>query len=143
LAEIYSPDFPSERLIACRNPLLAEDRARKRDELLKATERKLQEIVAATRRNKRPLRGRDKIGVRVGSVLANSKVAKHFRYAISEDGFSFQRDEQSIAQEAALDGIYILRTSVPKEELEPAAVVRAYRRGPAAGQRAARKAQAS
>jgi transposase len=127
LAEIYSPDFPGERLIACRNPLLAADRARKRDELLKATESKLQAIVAATRRNKRPLRGRDKIGVRVGSVLANSKVAKHFRYAISEDGFSCQRDEQSIAQEAALDGIYILRTSVPKEELEPAAVVRAYK----------------
>jgi hypothetical protein len=127
LAEIYSPDFPGERLIACRNPLLAADRARKRDELLKATEPKLQAIVAATRRNKRPLRGRDKIGVRVGSVLANSKVAKHFRYEIREASFSFQRDEQSIAQEAALDGIYILRTSVPKEELEPAAVVRAYK----------------
>jgi hypothetical protein len=127
LAEIYSPDFPGERLIACHNPLLAAERARKREELLKATESRLQAIVAATRRNQRPLRDRDRIGVRVGSVLAKSKVAKHFRYEISEDGFSFQRDQPAIAHEAALDGIYILRTSVPEQKLGPAAVVRAYK----------------
>lgn len=128
LAELTSPAFPGERLIACYNPLLAEDRARKRQELLEAAEAKLQAVVEATRRERRPLRGRERIGVRVGKILGRSKVAKHFRYRITERGFSFQRDEESVASEARLDGIYILRTSVPEEELEAEAVVRAYKR---------------
>ena len=128
LAEITSPDFPGERLIACKNPLLAGDRARTRNELLDVTEAKLRPIVDATRRERRPLRGKDKIGVRVGRVLARSKVGKHFRYEITEDGFTFERDEASIAKEATLDGVYVLRTSVPAERLGSEQVVTAYKR---------------
>jgi hypothetical protein len=127
LAQIHSPDFPGERFVCCRNPLLAADRARTRQELLAATEPKLQAIVQATRRKNRPLKGKDEIGVRVGRVLAKSKVAKHFRYEITDDSFTFERDEASIADEAALDGIYVIRTNVPDDELEPEAVVRAYK----------------
>jgi len=128
LAEITAPDFPGERLIACKNPLLAEERARKRRELLDATAQQLQAVVEATRRTKRPLRGKDTIGVRVGRVLARSKVGKHFRYEITDDALRFQRDDAAIAAEAALDGIYVLRTSVPAERLGSADVVRAYKR---------------
>jgi len=128
LAEITSPDFPGERLIACRNPLLARDRARKRTELLAVTEEKLQAVVDATRRSNRPLRGQDKIGVRVGRVLARSKVGKHFTYEITDDGFRFERDQASIDDEAALDGIYVLRTSVSADDLGSEDVVRAYKR---------------
>ncbi len=128
LAEITSPDFPGERLIACRNPLLAQDRARKREALLAATERELQQVVQATRREKRPLRGQDKIGIRVGKVLGTSKVAKHFTYEITEEGFTFERDTDAIAAEAALDGIYVIRTSVSDEALGAEEVVRAYKR---------------
>jgi Transposase DDE domain len=128
LAEITSPDFPGERLIACYNPLLAQDRARTRKELLKVTEEKLQVVVEATRREQRPLRGRDKIGVRVGRILGRSKMVKHFRYEITEDAFTFERDDESVAHEAALDGIYVLRTSVSAEELGSEAVVEAYKR---------------
>jgi len=127
LAEIRSPDFPGERLIACRNPLLAEDRARTRQELLAATEAKLEEIAEATRRAKRPLRGKDRIGVRVGKVLGKSKVAKHFTYEITDDAFSFERNQASIEAEAALDGIYVIRTNVAATELGPEAVVEAYK----------------
>lgn len=127
LAEIHSADFPGERLVCCRNPLLAADRARTRQELLAATEPKLQMIVDATRRKKRPLRGKDEIGVRVGRALAKSKVAKHFSYEITDEAFTFERDEASIADEAALDGIYVIRTNVPAVELEAEAVVRAYK----------------
>jgi len=127
LAEIRTPEFPGERLVACRNPLLAADRARKRQELLDATEPKLRAIVEATERKKRPLRGQDKIGVRVGRVLERSKVGKHFRYEITEDSFTFERDEVSIAEEAALDGIYVIRTNVARDELDAEAVVRAYK----------------
>lgn len=127
LAEIRSPDFPGERLICCRNPLLAEDRARKRQELLAALEPKLEEIVRATRRKRQPLRGKDQIGVRLGKVLGKSKVAKHFTYEITEDAFTFERDEASIAEETALDGIYIIRTNVPEAALRPEAAVRAYK----------------
>ena len=128
LAEITSPDFPGERLVACKNPLLARDRARKRGELLAVTEEKLQAVVDATRRKKRPLRGKDRIGVRVGRVLARTKVGKHFRYEITEEAFTFERDEDSVAEEAALDGIYVLRTSVGAERLASEDVVRAYKR---------------
>lgn len=128
LAEITSADFPGERLIACRNPLLARDRARKRTELLNVTEEKLRAVVNATLRPNRPLRGQDNIGVRVGRVLARSKMGKHFTYEITEDGFTFERDQASIDNEAALDGIYVLRTSVSAHDLDSEDIVRAYKR---------------
>ena len=127
LAEVTSPAFAGERLIACRNPLLARDRARKREELLGATEQKLQELQAATQRTRSPLRGEARIGVRLGRVLARSKVGKHFRYTISENAFTYARDPQSIAREAATDGLYVIRTSLPAETLAAEAVVEAYK----------------
>jgi hypothetical protein len=127
LAEITSERYPGERLIACRNPLLAAERARKRDALLLATERKLEEIARATRRASRPLSGREAIALRVGDVLGSSKVAKHFRTEIGEDHFTYARDEAKIAREAALDGIYVIRTSVPEEELSAEDAVGAYK----------------
>jgi len=127
LAEITHPDFPGERLVACRNPLLAEDRARTRQELLAATEKKLAQVQAKTQRGRRPLRGEKEIGVEVGKVLGTSKVAKHFRYEITHDAFTFERDEAAIEAEAALDGIYVIRTNVPAEALEAEEVVRAYK----------------
>lgn len=127
LAEIYSPDFPGERLVACRNPLLAEDRARKREELLQATEEKLAKVQGRIHSQRRPLKGEDAIGVAVGKVLGASKVAKHFRYEITEGAFTFERMRASIEGEAALDGIYVIRTNVPEAELGPQDVVRAYK----------------
>ena len=117
LAEISSPDYPGERLIACKNPFLAEQRARKRQELLKATEKELDKIVQATHRKKRALKGKDKIGMRVGKVLGRFKVAKHFITTITEDTFTYQRNTERIAKEAALDGIYVIRTSVTKTDI--------------------------
>jgi transposase len=127
LAEISSPDFANERLIACKNPLLAEERARKRAELLAATERELEAIVAATRRSKRPFRGKDKIALRVGRVIGRFKMAKHFRINITETGLRYERDQERIAAEALLDGIYIVRTSLPETQLSSTAVVGAYK----------------
>lgn len=127
LAEITSPDFPGERLICCRNPLLAKERARKRKALVQATEEKLEKVVKATRRTRRPLVGKDKIGVRVGKVLGGSKVAKHFRYQITAKSFTFERDDASIEEEAKLDGIYVIRTSLSEDEMEAEEVVRAYK----------------
>jgi transposase len=127
LAEVYSPDYPGERLIACRNPLLAEDRARTRKELLQATERELEKIVLRTQRPKRPLRGKDKIGVAVGKVVNRYKMGKHFLLEITERGFTYRRDEARICNEAALDGLYVIRTSVGKGEFAPEGAVRAYK----------------
>lgn len=127
LAEITSPDYPGERLIACRNPYLAEDRARTRSELLAATSEELDKVVQATRREKRRLKGKDRIGVRVGRVIDKYKVAKHFKLTITEDSFSYERDEEKINEEAALDGIYIIRTSLPEEESSASDTVRAYK----------------
>jgi len=127
LAEIRSPDYPNERLIVCRNPLLAQERRRKREELLQATERELDKVVQATQREKRRLKGADKIGLRVGKVVNRYKVGKHFRLEISEDAFRYERDETKIAQEAALDGIYVLRTSVPANVLDAQQTVRTYK----------------
>ena len=127
LAEIRSPDFPGERLVACRNPLLAPDRARTREELLQVTERKLAKVQARTERERRPLRGEDAIGVEVGKVLGASKVAKHLRYRITDDSLTFERDSAAIEGEAALDGIYVIRTSVSAETLGAEEVVRAYK----------------
>ena len=127
LAEIESPDFPGERLIVCRNPLLADERARKREELLAATEKNLDKIVAATTRARRPLRGEAKIGVRVGKVVNQYKVGKHFEWEVHDTHFSYRRNERKIREEAALDGIYVVRTSVDKETFEPESTVRAYK----------------
>jgi hypothetical protein len=127
LAEVSSPDYPGERLIVCRNPLLAEERARKRQELLAATEKQLAEIAAATTRPRRPLRGKDLIGLRVGKVINQYKVGKHFVLQISDTQFSYRRDEAQIVQEAALDGIYVIRTSVQPEAFSASGAVRAYK----------------
>jgi transposase len=127
LAEVSSPDFVGERLIVCRNPLLADERSRKRESLLAATEKQLDEIVTATRRAKRALRGKDRIGLRVGKVLNHYKVAKHFVLEIKETSFSYHRDEAKIREEAALDGVYVIRTSVGSKSLSPHGAVRAYK----------------
>lgn len=127
LAEITHPDFPGERLMACYNPLLAEERSRKRPELLAATEKKLDQIVAATRRSKRPLRGKQNIGLRVGKVLNHYKMAKHFEVTIQEDSFSYKRKQANIAKEASLDGIYVVRTNVPASVLSSEQAVRSYK----------------
>jgi len=127
LAEVVSPDFPGERLIVCRNPLLADRRARKRAELLQASEKKLDAIVAATGRKKRPLRGKDKIALRVGKVLNQHKVGKHFVLEISDKSFSYKRDEAKISKESALDGIYVVRTSVQSDAFSSEDAVRAYK----------------
>ena len=127
LAEIRSSAFPGERLVACRNPLLGAERARKREALLVATEKELEKIAKAVTRERRPLRGEAAIGVRVGRVLGRFKMAKHFRYEITDAAFRFERDPEGIADEAALDGIYVIRTTVPKEEMTAEAAVEAYK----------------
>jgi DDE family transposase len=127
LAELQSPDYPGERLIVCKNPLMATQRAKKRQALLEATERELNKIVAATQRPVRPLKGEAPIGLRVGKVLHRFKMAKHFRLDIRAAGFSYARDEVKIAEEAALDGIYVIRTSVQKAEIDTEEAVRAYK----------------
>lgn len=128
LVEIQHPSFPGERLIACRNPLLAEERSRKRNELLEATEKQLKKIVAATQRKKRPLRGRKEIGLAVGKILGRYKMGKHFSLFIEEDGFRCERKQGNIEREATLDGIYVIRTSVPAETLSSEKVVGHYKR---------------
>lgn len=128
LGEISHPDYPGERLVVCRNPHVASERARKREALLAATEAELAKVAAATAREQRPLRGKDKIGLRVGKVVGRYKVAKHLVVEIGENSFSYRRDEERIAAEAALDGIYVLRTNVSAETLSPSAVVSAYKR---------------
>ena len=127
LAEIESPDFPGERLVVCKNPALAEERGRKRGELLDATEQDLKDIQARILRQRQPLRGADKIGLAVGAMLGRRKVAKHFRITITDDALSFTRDHTTIAAEAALDGFYVLRTCVPADALNAADTVRAYK----------------
>ena len=127
LAEIESPDYPGERLVVCRNPALAVERTRKRNELLAATERELERVQARVRRARQPLRGADKIGLAVGAVLGRRKVAKHFRIAIADRDLRFARDAASIEVEAALDGFYVLRTNVPADSLSAADTVRAYK----------------
>jgi hypothetical protein len=125
LAEIACDDYPDERLVVCRNPLVAHDRARKRDDLLQATERALAEIKHRVAQG--TLAGEAAIGLAVGEVWNRWRVRKHFRVDISETNFAFERNEERIAAEVALDGIYVLRTSVPDSELEAPAVVRAYK----------------
>jgi hypothetical protein len=127
LIEITSADFPGERLVCCHNPALAAERTRKRQDLLAATEKELTTIAAATARNKRPLRGQDKIALRVGKVINHYKMAKHFTLTITEDSFTFTRNQEAITAEAALDGIYVLRTSLPADTLNHDDVVLRYK----------------
>ncbi len=127
LFEIAHPDYPGERLVCCHNPALAQERARKRDELLAATEKQLQTIAAATRRARQPLRGKDKIALRVGKVCNKFKVAKHFDLDITDEAFTFTRNQDRIAAEATLDGIYVLRTSLPTKALPEHDVVLRYK----------------
>ena len=127
LLEVQSPDYPGERLIVCRNPFLAQERARKRQELLEATEKLLDPIVAATERATRPLRGKETIGLRVGRLINHYKVAKHFILTIAEESFGYQRDEGKIGAEASLDGLYVIRTSVSAQAFSAESTVRAYK----------------
>jgi hypothetical protein len=125
LAEITSPDFPGERLVACRNPVLAADRARKREDLLAATEKLLAPITARVAAGR--LRGAGEIGVEVGKVISTYKTAKHFTVTITDTALATERRQDRIDAEAALDGFYVLRTPVPAAEMDAAAVVTAYK----------------
>jgi hypothetical protein len=127
LAEITCPDFPGERLVACKNPFLEAERARKRESLLAATEADLAKITAAVARDRRPLRGAEKIAVRADRVLRRRKVAKHFTIDIGDDHLTYARNEDSITAEAALDGIYVLRTTVEPDSLDSGEVVASYK----------------
>lgn len=125
LFELTHPDYPEERLVACRNPELAKLRAYKREDMLQATERNLQKVQAAVMAGR--LKGQDRIGVRVGKVVNQYKMAKHFKLDIRDRSFTFPRNEDSIRAEAALDGLYIIRTSVPAEQMDSAECVRRYK----------------
>jgi transposase len=127
LAEITSPNYPGERLIVCRNPLLADDRTRKRGELLDATEEDLRELQARVRRAKRPLHGKDKIGLAVGAVINDHKMAKHFDITITDNDLTFERKIEEIDEERALDGIYVLRTNLDAAVLDSSSTVKAYK----------------
>jgi hypothetical protein len=127
LAEITSPDYPGERLVACKNPFLQAERARKRESLLQATEADLDKIIAAARRDRRPLRGREAIALRADRVLRRRKVAKHFTLDIADDHFGYARNQGSITAEAALDGIYVLRTSAGASSLDSGEVVSSHK----------------
>lgn len=127
LAEVTSEHFPGERLVVCRNPALAEQRARKRNELLQATEDQLEPIRLATLRKRNPLRGEKEIGLRVGKVIGQHKMAKHFDLTISENSFAYARQETSIREEAALDGLYVVRSSVDQKQMNSEQVVETYK----------------
>ena len=127
LAEITSSDFPDERLVACFNPFLSEKRARKRESLLVATEKKLDKIVDAAGRKSRPLTGKDRIGIRVGKVIDRAKMGKHFKLFIDDKSFRYERDLDGIKEEAALDGIYVVRTSLKRPDLPADEAVATYK----------------
>ena len=128
LAEISAPElYPNERLIVCRNPLLAAERRRKRLELLDRTDELLEAVEAATKRENRPLRGTSDIAVRADRALRKYKVGKHYDIEIEDDGFSFSRNQQRIDDEAALDGLYVIRTNVPQDDLPAEDAVRSYK----------------
>jgi transposase len=127
LVEFETSDYPSERLIACRNPLIAEKNHLQREALLQATEQELDLIVKATQREKRALKGQDKIALRVGKVLHQFKVNKYYDLEITESGFSYRRKTELIAQEIAIDGVYVLRTSVASTKMDATQTVKAYK----------------
>ena len=127
MASITSPDFPGERLIVCRNRALAEERTRKRADLLAATERDLAAVADRVHRQRAPLRGSDRIGIAVGGVINKYKMAKHFDVEITDDRFTYARKHAQIAAEAARDGIYIIRTNLAAETMDDARVVSSYK----------------
>lgn len=127
LAEITSPDFPGERLVVCRNPSLAARRAHKREALLAATEAELEKIRLAVTRAKHPLRGKDKIGLRVGRKIDARKMAKHFILEITDDSLTWRRNEEKIHREAATDGLYVVRTSLPSGDMTADDIVERYK----------------
>jgi len=127
MAAITSPDYPGERLIVCRNPDLARERTRKRLDLLAATEHDLAAIAATVSRARKPLHGKAEIALKVGAVINRYKMAKHFELDIGETSFAFHRNADAIAAEAALDGIYVVRTNLAKRVLDDAATVGAYK----------------
>jgi transposase len=127
MASITSPDFPGERLVVCRNPDLAAERSRKREELLDATEKDLARIKTMVERKRNPLRGTAEIALAVGAVLNTHKMKKHFDLTITDDAFSYARKTAEIAAEAATDGLYVVRTSLPEQTLGDADTVRSYK----------------
>jgi transposase len=127
LAEVRSKDYPGERLVVCFNPLLAEERARKRQELLEATESELAKLAKAVARRKKKLMTQSEIGIKAGKVLGHYKVGKHFLLKIGEGTFSWARRGEAIEREAALDGIYVIRATESKERLSSEDTVRAYK----------------
>ena len=128
MAEITCEElYPGERLVVCRNPLLAKERARKREDLLRAAETALEAVAEATKRSKNRLKGEKNISERVGRAVAKYKMKKHFILEIAADTFSWRRNDDSIAAEAALDGFYVVRTSLPEEQLDAGETVAAYK----------------
>ena len=127
LAEISDPDYPDERLVVCKNPFLAHERARKREDLLKSTEKRLNKVVEATMRPMRRLKGKEKIALRVGKILDQFKMAKHFFLEIQEESFRYCRNQESITSESSLDGIYVIRTSLSQDEMSTTDTVCAYK----------------
>lgn len=127
LAEISAPQYPGERLIVCRNPVLAADRRRKRQALLDATERDLSRVVQAVSRKRSPMRGRAKIGLAVGAVVDKHKMAKHVALTITDTSFSYRRKQATLTAEARLDGLYVIRTNVPEKDLPADQAVATYK----------------
>jgi transposase len=128
LAEVEHPDYPGERLIVCRNPLLAAERVRKREELMAVAEKKLGELEAATKRKRQPIRNPERISYLVGKALGSSKMEKYYRWEITARGFRWERNPERIQRDAALDGIYVIRTSLPAQHLSSEQTVLAYKR---------------
>jgi transposase len=127
LASITHPDYPDERLIVCRNPDLARRRAKRREALMQATEKLLAEIIKKVERKNKPLRGKDAIGVEVGKIINKKKMAKHFALTIMDDTFTFERNEEKIRSEAAIDGLYVIRSSVEKTRMTDQELVANYK----------------
>ena len=127
LVEIEAKDYPGERLVVCRNPLLAEQRRLKREDLLKATREELDKIVEATHRKRKPLRGKDAIGVKVGKVIDKYKMGKHISYSIEEDRFTYEINQDSVSEEQTLDGVYVIRTSLAQKAYSADNVVETYK----------------
>ena len=127
LVDMKSKDYPEERLIACRNPLIAEKNQKQRAAILQVVEKELSQIVKATKREKRALKGQDKIADRVGKILNKYKVNKYYNLDLKEKEFSYERREELIAQEMALDGVYVIRTSVKKTVMDAPTTVKAYK----------------
>lgn len=127
LASITHPDYPDERLVVCRNPDLAKRRAKRREALLQATEKLLAEISKKVKRKNKPLRGQDAIGIEAGKIINQKKMAKHFNLTITNDAFAYERNEEKIATEAALDGLYVIRSSVDKTRMTDQELVANYK----------------